>query len=100
MEPVRNSHATLVDLLDRVLDKGIIIYADLIVSLAGIPLIGVNLRAAIAGMETMLKYGMMTEWDDRVRSWERERIKARRPCLKPDPEVEEQTVGLLPCTNK
>jgi len=100
MEPVRNSHGTLVDLLDRVLDKGIIIYADLIVSLAGIPLIGVNLRAAIAGMETMLKYGMMTQWDDRVRTWERQRIEARKLLIKPDQEVEEQTVGILPRTNK
>lgn len=90
MEPVRNSHATLVDLLDRVLDKGIIIYADLIVSLAGIPLIGVNLRAAIAGMETMLKYGMMKEWDDRVRSYECERIKSLRPFIKPDQKADEQ----------
>jgi len=100
MEPVRNSHGTLVDLLDRVLDKGIIIYADLIVSLAGIPLIGVNLRAAIAGMETMLKYGMMTEWDDRVRTWERQRIDARKLLIKPDPQIEEQTVGILPRTGK
>ena len=100
MEPVRNSHGTLVDLLDRVLDKGIIIYADLIVSLAGIPLIGVNLRAAIAGMETMLKYGMMTEWDDRVRTWERERIEARKLLIKPAPQIEEQTVGILPRTGK
>mgnify|MGYP001310854566 CR=1 FL=1 len=100
MEPTRNSHGTLVDLLDRVLDKGIIIYADLIVSLAGIPLIGVNLRAAIAGMETMLKYGMMTEWDDRVRSWERQRIKARGECVEPGQEVEEQMVGILPRTGK
>ncbi|MEI6186187.1 MAG: gas vesicle protein [Dehalococcoidia bacterium] len=100
MEPTRNGHATLVDLLDRVLDKGIIIYADLIVSLAGIPLIGVNLRAAIAGMETMLKYGMMTEWDDRVRTWERQRIEARKLLIKPDPQIEEQTVGILPRTGK
>jgi hypothetical protein len=100
MEPVRNSHGALVDLLDRVLDKGIVIYADLIVSLAGIPLIGVNLRAAIAGMETMLKYGMMTEWDDRVRTWERQRIEARKLLIKPDPQIEEQTVGILPRTGK
>jgi len=72
MEPTRNSHATLVDLLDRVLDKGLVINADLIISLAGVPLIGVNLRAALAGMETMLKYGMMKEWDERTRAWERE----------------------------
>ncbi len=72
MEPTRNSHATLVDLLDRVLDKGLVINADIIISLAGVPLIGVNLRAAIAGMETMLKYGVMKDWDEGIRSWERQ----------------------------
>jgi len=71
MEPQRNTNATLVDLLDRVLDKGLVIHADLIVSVAGIPLIGVNLRAALAGMETMLKYGIMQAWDERIRAWER-----------------------------
>ena len=100
MEPTRNGHATLIDLLDRVLDKGIIIYADLIVSLAGIPLIGVNIRAAIAGMETMLKYGMMTEWDDRVRTWERERIESRKLLTRPGGEIEDQTAVILPRTGK
>ena len=80
MEPTRNSHATLVDLLDRVLDKGLVINADLIISLAGVPLIGVNLRAALAGMETMLKYGVMEEWDERTRAWEYEqRLKKVEP---------------------
>ncbi len=68
MEPRRSGHATLVDLLDRILDKGIVIHADLMISVAGIPLIGVNLRAAVAGMETMLKYGMMTGWDEKTRA--------------------------------
>ncbi|MEW6188552.1 MAG: gas vesicle protein GvpJ [Actinomycetota bacterium] len=72
MEPTGNTHATLVDLLDRVLDKGLVINADVIISVAGIPLIGVNLRAALAGMETMLKYGVMQAWDERTRAWERE----------------------------
>jgi hypothetical protein len=70
MEPQRSTNATLVDLLDRVLDKGLVIHADLIVSVSGIPLIGVNLRAALAGMETMLKYGIMQAWDERTRAWE------------------------------
>lgn len=61
MEPTRAGRATLVDLLDRVLDKGLILDADLIISLAGVPLIAVSLRTAIAGVETMAKYGMMTE---------------------------------------
>jgi len=68
MEPVRNTKATLVDLLDRVLDKGLVIHADLIVSVAGVPLIGVNLRAALAGMETMQKYGLMVEDDMKIRA--------------------------------
>lgn len=72
MEPQRNTNATIVDLLDRVLDKGLVIHADIIVSVAGIPLIGVNLRAALAGMETMLKYGIMQSWDEHTRAWERE----------------------------
>jgi hypothetical protein len=72
VEAVRDTQATLGDLLDRVLDKGLVIYADVMVSVAGVPLIGVNLRAALAGMETMLKYGVMVDWDEKCRAWERE----------------------------
>jgi len=70
MEPTRDTQVTLVDLLDRVLDKGLVINADIIISVAGIPLIGVNLRAALAGMETMIKYGVMKAWDENIRAWE------------------------------
>ena len=81
MEPTRNTHATLVDLLDRILDKGLVINADIIISVAGIPLIGVNLRAALAGMETMLKYGVMQAWDEKTRVWEREHRKKQEVSL-------------------
>ncbi len=81
MTPQRNTNATLIDLLDRVLDKGLIIHADLIVSVAGIPLIGVNLRAALAGMETMLEYGVMQAWDEKTRAWERENRKKKQEAL-------------------
>ena len=67
MEPTRERNITLTDLLDRVLDKGIVIRAGIIISLAGIPMLGINLGAAIAGMETMLKYGIMEEWDKEIR---------------------------------
>lgn len=59
--------AALVDLLDRVLERGLVIDADIIISLAGVPLIGIKLRAALAGMETMVQYGLMREWDSSVR---------------------------------
>lgn len=68
MESVTRPRATLVDLLDRVLDRGLVINADIVISLAGVPLIGINLRAALAGMETMVKYGVMKEWDQSIRS--------------------------------
>lgn len=68
MEPTRDRHATLVDLLDRVLDKGLILDADIIIHLAGIPLLGVKLKAALAGMETMLRYGIWEDWDKAQRA--------------------------------
>ena len=33
MEPVREGKKTLVDVLDRILDKGVVIQADLIITL-------------------------------------------------------------------
>ncbi len=85
--PSRYRKATLVDLLDRVLEKGLVINADIIISVAGIPLLGINLRAALAGMETMLKYGLMREWDERTREWERKYIKERKPLLLAEEEI-------------
>lgn len=80
MEPDNKwkSKATLVDLLDRVLDKGVVIHADLIISVAGIPLIGVSLRAALAGIETMLKYGMLQDIDAKTRMWEAQQRKSKQ----------------------
>ena len=67
MEPLSETRATLSDLLDRLLEKGLVVRADIIITLAGIPLIGVTLSAAIAGMETMIKYGLLTDWDNDIR---------------------------------
>ncbi len=66
-QPVITPTATLVDLLDRVLDRGLVIDADIIISLAGVPLVGIKLRAALAGMETMVQYGLMRDWDNSIR---------------------------------
>lgn len=79
MEPTLDTQHTLTDLLDRLLDKGVVIQADVIISVAGIPLIGINLRAALAGMETMLQYGVMREWDQEVRSLGAERRTGESP---------------------
>jgi hypothetical protein len=62
MKPVRN-YSALVELLDRALDKGIIVAADVVICVADVPLIGLNLRLGLASIETMLKYGLMADWD-------------------------------------
>src|SRR3982750_4549580 len=48
--------SSLIDVLDRVLDKGIIIDAWVRVSLVGIDLITVEARVVVASIDTYLKY--------------------------------------------
>lgn len=77
VEPTRDVRATLPDLLDVLLDKGVFLDLDLIVTVAKIPLIGVSLRAMVAGIETMLDHGMMQAWDEQTREWVRRSLSER-----------------------
>ena len=52
----RHQASGLVDVLDRVLDKGIVIDAWVRVSLVGIDLITVEARVVVASIDTYLKY--------------------------------------------
>ncbi len=56
--PVERTTAgtSLIDVLDRVLDKGIVIDAWVRVSLVGIDLITVEARVVVASIDTYLKY--------------------------------------------
>jgi hypothetical protein len=79
MKPEKNEDA-LVDVLDVLLRDGAIVRVDVIVSVAEIPLIGIKLTAAIAGMETMTDYGLFEEWDTdwRTRAVERRQYGRRK----------------------
>jgi gas vesicle structural protein len=48
----------LSDVIDRILDKGLVINADICVSLAGVELLGIKIRAALASFETAAQYGL------------------------------------------
>jgi hypothetical protein len=48
--------SSLVEVVDRILDKGIVIDAWVRVSLVGIELLAVEARAVTAGVDTFLKY--------------------------------------------
>ncbi|WP_254863322.1 gas vesicle protein GvpM [Halovivax gelatinilyticus] len=67
MEPT-TEHDALVDLVDVLLRDGAVLRADVIITVADVPLVGLSLSAAIAGMETMNRYGMFEEWDGSKRA--------------------------------
>ena len=52
---VDNRNVTLLELLDRLLDKGIVISGDLVISVANVDLIYVGLRVLISSVETLVK---------------------------------------------
>ena len=73
MKPTKDDHA-VVDVLDVLLREGAMIQADVLITVADVPLVGINLRAAVAGMTTMREYGLFEEWD-----LEKRRVGERRP---------------------
>lgn len=48
--------SSLVEVVDRILDKGIVIDAWVRLSLVGIELLAIEARAVVAGVDTFLKY--------------------------------------------
>lgn len=67
MEPVSSYNAGTTDLLERILEKGVMLRLDLIISVAGIPLVGLQAQLAVASIETMNAYGMLAGWDTQTR---------------------------------
>lgn len=48
--------SSLVDVVDRILDKGVVVDAWVRVSLVGIELLAIEARVVVASVETYLKY--------------------------------------------
>ncbi len=67
----------IVELIDRILEKGAILNADLIITVAEIPLLAANLRLALASVETMIKYGVMNDWLEAIDITEKEKVKLK-----------------------
>jgi hypothetical protein len=58
LEPTRESPASIVEIIDAILDKGLVINADIAVSVAGVELLGIKIRATLASFETAARYGL------------------------------------------
>ena len=57
---------TLADVVERILDKGLVINADIAISLAGTELLNIKIRAALASFETAAKWGLAFPSDARI----------------------------------
>ncbi|MGX5792082.1 gas vesicle protein (plasmid) [Staphylococcus equorum] len=54
-ETIENKEVGLIDILDVILDKGVAIKADLIISIANIDLVYLDLRLLISSVETLVQ---------------------------------------------
>ncbi len=55
---VPSKSRNLADVIERILDKGLVINADIAVSIAGTELLGIKIRATLASFETAARYGL------------------------------------------
>lgn len=56
--PTREGLGDLAQVIEMILDKGLVLDADIAVSVAGTELLGIKIRAALASFETAAKYGL------------------------------------------
>jgi len=81
MEPQRSREGTLMHVVETLLDKGLVINADIMVSVAGVELLGIRIRAALASFETATRYGLEfpAGTNTETVAW-RETIEAKETC--------------------
>lgn len=93
MEPTRDDDDALVDLVDVLLREGVLVQADVVVSVAEVPLVGISLRAAVAGMTEMTDRGLLDGWDRDLRRRARARAGAGDRGPGPDLDPGQGTIG-------
>ncbi|TDL31894.1 gas vesicle protein [Jeotgalibacillus sp. S-D1] len=54
-ETIENKDIGLIDILDVILDKGVALKADLVISIAGVDLVYLDLRVLIASVESLVQ---------------------------------------------
>ncbi|WP_338471532.1 gas vesicle protein [Niallia sp. XMNu-256] len=54
-ETMENKDIALIDILDVILDKGVALKADLVISIAGVDLVYLDLRILIASVESLVQ---------------------------------------------
>jgi len=82
LQAQNDTAGTLADVIDRILDKGLVINADITVSVVGVELLGIKIRAALASFETAAKYGLEFPSGTRMETpaWEQAMV-GKETCL-------------------
>jgi hypothetical protein len=62
---------TIVDLVDRILDKGVVLTGDITISIVGVDLLSLKINLVIASLETAKRYGVKLPWE----KWEQGQLK-------------------------
>lgn len=65
---------SLIDLVDRILDKGLVINGDIVLSLAGTDVLSLKINLVIASLETARRYGIELPWE----KWKREKKELKK----------------------
>lgn len=81
IKPENDNRESIADVVDRILDKGIVVNADIAISLAGTELLGIRIRAALASFETAARYGLAFPSDTKIDTpvWQ-EALVAKEDC--------------------
>jgi len=58
LTPEKDDSSGLAGAIDKILDKGLVINADITIDVAGVELLGIKIRAALASFETAARYGL------------------------------------------
>lgn len=78
LEPEKDTEQDtgLAAVIDRVLDKGLVINADVTVSVSGTELLGIKIRAALASFETAAQFGLQfpSGTDTTTAAWQETKI--------------------------
>lgn len=85
-------------MVDRILDKGLVINADITVSVAGVELLGIKIRAALSSFETAARYGLEfpSGTDVTTPAWEEAQV-AKECCPQCDKRVPVEELISLGC---
>ncbi len=55
---------SLVDLLDRILEKGVVINGDITVTVGSVELLSIKVNLVIASLETAKRFGLKLPWEE------------------------------------